>query len=473
MTVCSFPSKPAGETLRSRTFEELRTGDYAELVRTLTEEDILLFAAVSGDVNPFHLDPAYAATTPFKEVIAHGMWGGALISALLGTRLPGPGTLYLSQELKFHRPIGVGDTVHVRVTVVEKHPAERSVALFCVCRDADGNVLIDGRAEVLPPAQKLSVAKSAAPKAYIYENGARLKALIRRAAALPALPTAVVHPVDALSLGGAIRAAEEGLITPLLVGPAQKIAAAAELLNADLSGFEIIDAPHSHAAAARAVALVREDKAGAIMKGALHTDELMEPIVARESGLRREERMSHVFVMDVPAYSKLLLVTDAALNICPDLPAKRDIVQNAIKLAHALEIEGPKVALLSAVETVNPKMPATLDAAALCKMADRGQITGGLLDGPLAFDNAISLRAAEAKGLESGVAGQADILVAPDIEVGNMLAKQLDYLAGAVAAGLVMGARVPVILSSRAEEELPRVAACALAQLSLHCGAHT
>ena len=292
--------------------------------------------------------------------------------------------------------------------------------------------------------------------------------LIEQAQSLEPVPTAVVHPVDDLSLGGALAAAGESLILPILVGPRARIETAAAEIEADISAFEIVETPHSHAAAERAVQLVREGRAAAIMKGALHTDEVMEALIDPDTGLRTERRMSHVFVMDVPSYPKMLLISDAAINVFPTLADKADIVQNAIDLARALGVVLPKVAILSAVETVTPKIPSTVDAAALCKMADRRQITGGVLDGPLAFDNAISKAAAKAKGIVSEVAGEADILIVPDLEAGNMLAKQLDYLAGAKAAGIVLGARVPVMLTSRAEDALNRLASAAIAQIFAH-----
>jgi phosphotransacetylase len=288
---------------------------------------------------------------------------------------------------------------------------------------------------------------------------------MRMAEAQPPLRTAVVHPVDALSLTGAVEAARRGLIEPLLIGPQARVRAAAAAAGLDLDGLVLIDVEHSHEAATRACELAARGEAAAIMKGALHTDELLEAVVAQASGLRTDRRMSHVFVLDVPTYPRPLLVSDAALNIAPDLAAKRDIVQNAIDCAHAMDIAEPRVAILSAVETVNPKMVSTLDAAALCKMADRGQIIGGVLDGPLAFDNAISEAAAEAKGIRSPVAGRADILIVPDIESGNMLAKQLFYLSNAQSAGVVMGARVPIMLTSRSDPAASRLASCALAIL--------
>ena len=295
--------------------------------------------------------------------------------------------------------------------------------------------------------------------------GSQLQRLMRMAEAQPPLATAVVHPVDVLSLTGAVEAAKRGLITPILIGPKARVEAAARDAGRDISAFQLVDVEHSHQAAETACAMAARGQASAIMKGALHTDELLEAVVAPGSGLRTDRRMSHVFVLDVPTYPRPLLVSDAALNISPDLAAKRDIVQNAIDLAHAMGTPLPKVAILSAVETVNPKMISTLDAAALCKMADRGQIVGGLLDGPLAFDNAVSPEAARAKGIVSPVAGEADILIVPDIESGNMLAKQLFYLSNAQSAGIVLGARVPIMLTSRSDPEASRLASCALAIL--------
>jgi phosphate acetyltransferase len=288
--------------------------------------------------------------------------------------------------------------------------------------------------------------------------------LLAAAKGLPALKVAVVHPCDPSSLGAALEAASLGIIDPILVGPRSKIAAAAAGLEADLSGVRIVDAPHSHAAAEQAVALVKAGEAEGLMKGSLHTDELMAAVVHRD-GLRTARRISHCFVMDVPHHEAPLIITDAAVNIAPSLEDKVDIVQNAIDLAHALQIETVRVAILSAMETVNPKVPSTIEAAALCKMADRGQITGGILDGPLALDNAIDLGAAKIKNIRSPVAGQANVLVVPDLEAGNMLAKSLTFLADADAAGIVLGARVPIILTSRADSQITRLASCAVASL--------
>jgi phosphate acetyltransferase len=289
--------------------------------------------------------------------------------------------------------------------------------------------------------------------------------LIAVAQSLPRLKVAVVHPCDAASLGAVFDAIELGLIAPILVGPQAKIAAAAEALGKDLSECRIVDAPHSHAAAEKAVDLVRAGEAEALMKGSLHTDELMAAVVRREGGLRTARRISHCFVLDVPSHETPLIITDAAVNIAPTLEDKVHIVQNAIDLARALRVDPVHVAILSAMETVNPKVPSTIEAAALCKMADRGQITGGILDGPLALDNAIDLGAAKIKNIQSPVAGQANVLVVPDLEAGNMLAKSLTFLADADAAGIVLGARVPVILTSRADSTMTRLASCAVASL--------
>ena len=292
--------------------------------------------------------------------------------------------------------------------------------------------------------------------------------LLEKCGRLEAVATAVVHPCEATALSGAIEAAEKGLIIPILVGPRAKIEATADVLGVDVRHLQIVDAPHSHASAVRAVELLREAKAELLMKGSLHTDELMAAVVSRDGGLRTARRISHVFVMDVPTYHKVLIVTDGAINIAPTLEDKVDICQNAIDLAVSLGRQRPKVAILAAVETVTSKMPATIDAAALCKMSERGQITGAVLDGPLAFDNAISKDAAETKHIHSEVAGDPDILVAPDLEAGNILAKQLSFLANADSAGLVLGARVPIILTSRADNVRSRIASCAIAMLAVH-----
>jgi phosphotransacetylase len=292
--------------------------------------------------------------------------------------------------------------------------------------------------------------------------------LLERCRAFEPIPTAVAHPCEATALAGALEAAAKDLIVPILVGPIAKITEVAKQAGIDLGRVQIVDVPHSHASATTAVALVREGRAELLMKGSLHSDELLAAIVDKDSGLRTGRRISHVFIMDVPTYHKVLMVTDGAINIAPTLEEKADICRNAMDLAHAMGIERPKIAVLAAVETVSSKMPATIDAACLCKMAERGQITGGLFDGPLAFDNAISKEAAKIKGITSEVAGDPDILLAPDLESANILAKQLSFLANADSAGLVQGARVPVILTSRADSVRSRIASCAVGMLAAH-----
>ena len=303
------------------------------------------------------------------------------------------------------------------------------------------------------------------PDAIPPEGHEKFRKLVARAQSQPPVPTAVVHPCDEVSLSGAVEGARLGLIAPILVGPEERIRDTAAHAGLDISPYEIVNAEHSHDAAAKAVALVRAGKAQALMKGSLHTDELMGAVVARETGLRTARRISHCFIMDVPGHADALIITDAAVNIAPSLEEKVDIIQNAIDLAHALGAPEARVAILSAMETVNPKVPSTIEAAALCKMADRGQITGGILDGPLALDNAISPEAVAVKKIKSPVGGRANILIVPDLEAGNMLAKSLALLAAADGAGIVLGARVPIILTSRADELLTRLASCAVASL--------
>jgi len=307
-----------------------------------------------------------------------------------------------------------------------------------------------------------AIGPAAAPPHSKYER------LIARAKQVPPATTVVVHPCDETSLRGPVEAAEAGIIVPILVGPAAKIAAVAREHGIDIARFQVVDAPHSDAAAAKAVELIHESKGELLMKGSLHTDELMREVTSSKTGLRTARRISHVFVMDVPTYAETLFITDAAINIFPDLDAKRDIVQNAIDLFTQVGLGTPRVAILSAVETVTAKIPSTVEAAALCKMAERGQITGGILDGPLAFDNAVSPEAAKIKGIESAVAGRAQILVVPDLEAGNMLAKNLTLLAKADSAGIVLGARVPIVLTSRADSVRSRMASCAAAALYAH-----
>jgi len=457
------------DMIENRTFDEIEIGDTASLSHTLSERDIQLFALASGDVNPAHMDPEYAATDMFHRIIAHGLWGGGLISAVLGTELPGPGTIYLSQGLRFTKPVLLGDTITASVTVTEKKPEHQTLTLDCQCTNQHGDVVIAGEAKVKAPTEKVRRPRAALPDIRL-NNHDGYRHLIEATRDRQPVPTAIAHPCNAAAIKAACEAVEADLITPILVGPEARIRAAAEEAGADISAFRIVPAPHSHAAAAAAVDLVRSGEAQLLMKGSLHTDELMGAVVRHETGLRTERRISHVYLMDVPGHPRPLLITDAAINIAPNLEEKADIIRNAIDLAHVIGIAEPKVAILSAVETVNPAIPSTLDAAALCKMADRGQIAGALLDGPLALDNAISEAAAKEKGIASPVAGKAEILVVPNLEAGNMIAKQLTFLGGADAAGIVLGARVPIILTSRADSLRTRLASCAVATLLARAG---
>jgi len=448
--------------LVNRTFDELQPGDTAELRRLITADDLYVFAVASGNYNPMHLTDTDLDADGQTERVAPGMFVASLISAVLGTQLPGPGTVYRRQILDFHDRALAGQEVVIRATVLSKSDGLVRLATE-VRRLSDDAPLLTGEAEVLAPTQKFQVEDVEIP-GLIVQRHRHFEALLDRARPLPPIATAVVCPDDANSLGGALMAMRESIITPILIGDATAIRAAATGLGADLTGIEIIDASGDQAAAARACALVHEGRAQAVMKGHLHTDDLLRPMVDRATGLRIGRRFTHVFVMDVPGQPEPILVTDAAINIAPDLLTKQDIVQNAIDLARALGMD-PRVGVLSAVETVNPAIQSSIDAALLSKMADRGQITGGQVEGPLAMDNAIDLAAARTKGLKGEVAGRANILVVPGIDAGNMLAKQLAFISHAEGAGLVLGAKVPVILNSRSDSAVSRLASCAVAAI--------
>jgi phosphate acetyltransferase len=455
-----------GLFIENQTFDEITPGETASLTRTLSRADIELFAVMSGDVNPAHVDEEYAHSDMFHAIIAHGMWGASLISALMGTKLPGPGAIYLEQTLRFRHPVLVGDTITASVTALDKEPQRKRISLDCRCVNQRGEVVIDGTAKMIAPTEKIRRLRVTLPTVRLYEHGVLFRELVDKATAFGPIRVAVVHPVNRDSILGAVQTAQAGLIIPVLVGPEDRIRAAAADNDLDIGALEMVATEHSHEAASTAVALARSRQVDAVLQGSLHTGELMQPALAAGTGLATDRRMSHVFVMEVPAYPRLLFITDAALNADPDLAAKRDIVQNAIDLAHAVSGPAPKVAILSAVETVNPALRSSLDAAALAKMAERGQIIGGVVDGPLAFDDAVSPAAARVNGIASPVAGEADILVVPDLESGNMLAKQLDSLGDSQAAGIVLGARVPILLTGRAAPP-EHIAACAIAVLML------
>ena len=446
-------------------FDELTVGMEAEHVRVLSADDLYIFANSSGNLNPMHLPKEDGDGDGRPESVAPGMWVASLISAVLGCQLPGPGTLYRSQTLRFTGLAHAGDRLTVKVRLTGKGE-DRLVRFDTWVEREDGTRILEGEAEVVAPDKPLSFAPGEVPGLTVQRH-AHFDHLLALAEPLPAIPTAVVAPERADALAGAILAAQHTLIEPILIGHALRIAEAAEEAGIDLAPYRLVDVRDHQLAAQEAVRMVLNKDAAAVMKGHLHTDILLGEIVKRDGGLRKGgRRLSHVFVMDVPGLDHLLMVTDAAINIAPDLQCKADIVQNAIDLALALGIEQPKVGVLSAVETVNPAIPSTLDAAILSKMAERGQITGGLVDGPLAMDNAVNLAAAATKGITSLVAGHADILVAPNMETGNMLAKQLTFLAGAQAGGVVMGAKCPIILTSRSDDDKARLVSCAVAALA-------
>jgi phosphate acetyltransferase len=464
-----MPERSEQRYLINKTYDEISVGDTASLTRTLMPEDVKLFAILTGDINPATNDPNYSESGMFREAIAHGMWSGSLISTVLATQFPGPGTILIDQSLHFARPVTIGDRIVITVTVKQKFEHNKHVLFDCICVNQEDLQVVRGTAEVLAPSEKISrLQDSHTPEIHIDDKHARYTQLLSRVKGLDPIPTAVAHPCDQESLRGPIMAFHAGIIEPILVGPESKIRSLAEEFGIDLHGVRIVNAAHSHDSAALAVSLVRTGDAEALMKGSLHTDELMAEVVARANGLRTNRRISHVFLMDVPTYHRPLMITDAAINIAPTLEEKADIIRNAIDLAHIIGIPEPKVAILSAVETVNPKIQSTLDAAALCKMADRGQIKGGILDGPLAFDNAVSIIAAKTKGINSAVAGHAEILIVPDLESGNMVAKQLEYLANALTAGIVLGTKVPIVLTSRADTAETRTASCVIAALVAH-----
>ncbi len=449
--------------LKNTPFDALTVGMEAEAERLCVADDFFVFAHSSGNLNPMHLPKEDGDGDGRPEAVAPSAWVGALISSVLGNRLPGPGTMYESQTLNWTGRAHAGDTLVAKVKLVEKLDGHRvrfdtSVAI------KGGETILTGEAVVIAPTDLRSYDLHEIPGLRV-QSHVHFDRLLEQAEPLPPIATAVVAPEEANSLGGAILGAEHTLIRPILIGSLAKIQAAAEEIGADLSDYQIIDQPSHTEAAAMAVKLVHEGQAGALMKGHLHTDVLLSAVLKSGTGLRMGRRLSHVFVMDVPGLDHLLFVTDAAINIAPDLETKVDIIQNAIDLAVALGIELPKVGVLSAVETVTPKIPSTLDAAILSKMADRGQIRGGVVDGPLAMDNAVDITAARIKGIRSAVAGRAEILVAPNLESGNMLAKELTFIAGAEAGGIVLGARCPIILTSRSDDDKARLASCAVAAL--------
>ena len=448
----------------NKTYDEIKIGDTASLTRTAREEDFLIFANVSGNLNPLHLAAYASDEKDLPETFAPGLWVGSLVSAILGNHLPGAGTVYRRQTLEFADMCRAGDELYVEATVIDKLPDNIIRLDTKVVRQTDKTLILSGQAEVYAPTKKFQFDALQAP-GLILDRHPHFEQVIEKAQQLDPLVTAVVAPEETMSLGGALLAHRKGIITPILIGNAKKIQAAAGELGQSLKGLEIVDELDHARAASKAVDFIADGLAGALMKGHLHTDDLLRAALRKDRGLRAGRRFTHVFVMDVPGLSHPLLVTDAAINIQPDLKTKADIVQNAIDVAISIGIEVPKAGVLSAVETVNPDIPSSMDAALLSKMADRGQIRGGVVDGPLAMDNAVDLAAAHTKGITSEVAGHAEILVVPNLDAGNMLAKELAYISHAEPAGLVLGARVPIILNSRSDGDMARLASCAIAAL--------
>ena len=447
----------------NRTFDEIEVGETASLRQTLSAADVEALAVASGDVDGLHVD----SRDDGDRLSVQSAAAVALFAGLVNRRLPGPGSRILASTMHYSDRLQIGDALRASVTVASKDPSSASLRLDAQCLNQHDAVVARGEIVVEAPRTRIVYAGVATPEVVIrYGDG--FASLLARCAPLAPVRCAIVHPCDAASLDGAIAAMREGLIEPVLVGPRHRIESVAASSGIDIASVAVVAVEHSHAAAARAVAMARSGEVAALMKGSLHTDELMSAAVVKDEGIRTGRRMSHVFAIDVPSRPRLLFITDAAINISPDLEAKADICRNAIDLVRLLGVEVPKVAILSAVETVEGRLPGTIDAAALCKMADRGQITGGVIDGPLAFDNAISVDAAKAKGIVSPVAGHADVLVVPNLEAGNMLAKQLQYLAGAEAAGIVVGARVPIALTSRADTVRSRLVSAAIAKLVAH-----
>jgi phosphotransacetylase len=450
--------------IESKTYDEISVGDTASTEHVLTTDDAMAFASISGFRSVLRSDELIERAGGVPPT-GPNMWCASLVSGLFSMNIPGPGCTLTNISLSFYTRIHVGDRILVMAQVMAKDDATKTITFDCEAHNGAGARIFSGTAQLLAPPTKLRWSTLPVPQLIVNDPYRRYHGLIARAASKPTVKTAIVWPCDEVSRGGAIQAFLDKLIIPVLVGSEATIRNLATTLKLDLGNIQIVDSADSRAAAVRAVEMARKGEVQMLMKGSLHTDELMGAVVSREGGMRTGRRISHVFALDVPSYHKTLYVTDAAINIQPDLETKIDILQNAIDMMLTLEVVKPKVAILSAVESVNAAIPSTLDAAALCKMTDRGQITGAIVDGPLAFDNAISSDAARIKKIKSPVAGDPDLLMVPNLEAGNILFKQLQYLAGALAAGVVVGAKVPIVLTSRADGELARMASCALGVL--------
>lgn len=450
--------------LENRTFDEIQIGESALLSRTLTEKDIQVFAIMSGDINPAHVDIEYAQSDMFHKIIGHGMWGVALISTVLGTQLPGPGTIYVKQSIRFKKPVAIGDELIVKVTAIEKIPEKNRVIFACECRNQHDEVVMEGQAEVVAPTKKIRRPKTVLPQISLRRSHLLFDKYLAKAKELGALTAGVINPIHEKIILAVDDAHQAGFINPILIGPKSRILHAAEIAEVDVSEYDIIDVEHSHAAIHKAISMARDDEIGVIVRGGAIREDLIRAMQKQDKGLLTDQHMSYAAILDVPTYPKALIITDTLINIDPTLEVKRAITQNAIDFALALDIHQPKVAIVSGVDTINYSMRSTIDAAALCKMAERGQIHGGMLDGPLTFDNVISAETAQSKGIVSKIVGDADIIVMPNVETGTIVVKQLEYLSESRNAGLLLGGRVPVLMSHINDKQLSTVS-CALAIL--------
>ncbi len=453
------------EYLENKTFDEIQIDETATLSRTLTERDIQVFAIMSGDINPAHVDIEYAQSDLFHKIIGHGMWGAALISTVLGTQLPGPGTIYIGQTLKFKKPVAIGDTLTVTVKAIEKNPEKKRVIFACEVRNQKDEVVMEGQADVLAPTKKIRRPKAVLPEITLRRPYSLFDTYLAKAKPFGSLRAGIIYPIHQKIIEAIHDAHLSGTIDPILIGPREKIQQAAQAANIDISPYELIDVEHAHGAISKAMMMANDGHVGILVRGGATREDLLHAMQRHEKGLLTDKQLSYALVLDVPTYHKALILTDTLINVNPNLEAKRGITQNAIDFALALAIKEPKVAILAGVDTINSNMHSTVDAAALCKMAERGQIHHGILDGPLTFDNVISKEVTTLKGIDSKVAGDADILVVPNVETGNILAKQLEYLAESRNAGLVLGGKVPVLMSHINDVYLSTVS-CALAILN-------
>ena len=457
------------QRMQNITFDEMQVGQSASLTRTLTKKDIELFALVSGDVNPAHLDKEYADDSLFRGVIGHGMWSGGLISTVLGTVMPGPGTIYMGQEMSFLAPVRIGDAVTVTLTVQSKHASKPIVIFECICQNAQGEIVVKGSAKVLAPTKKIDVDRPQLPSVEIYDQD-HYKKVLDHCEGLDRLKTAIVFPVKEYSLKAIVDAYDSGLIDPVIIGPKQRIKSVAKKAGIKLSAkWEIVSTSNSYDASAKAVTMAAKGEVDAIMRANVTIKELIKAVIAPKANLVTNRRVSYAHVTYIPAYHKPMIITDTMINIAPTIKDKIDICQNSIDLWRTLfaenEADVAKVALLAAIGYVDMDMPATTDAAIISKKGDRGQIEGAVVDGPLAFDNVISTDTMDENRISSSVAGDADILVVPNIESGNAIAKQLSLLGHADASGIVLGAKVPIILCSGKDSIRTRLLSCALALL--------